>query len=133
MIWESTADCDAEKKKLANNIELKEDYYCQKRARRVITESRLLLLKYQKQVITPMLNGEDFVVLFPTALRKSWLNQVSAGTLHLSGIKVLGPEFYWSADHEYYTRLGIWNIVNQSGLHTNSNKNWCYWAKMRFP
>ena len=52
-----------------------------------------------------MLNGEDFVVLFLTALRKSRLNQVSAGTLHRSGIKVLGPEFYWSADHEYYTRL----------------------------
>ena len=54
-----------------------------------------------------MLNGEDFVVLFLNALRKSRLNQVSAGTLHRSGIKVLGPEFYWSADHEYYTRLGI--------------------------
>ena len=45
------------------------------KARRVITES-ILLLKYQKQAITSALNVEDTFLLLPIAFRKSWIYQV---------------------------------------------------------
>ena len=52
--------------------------------------------------------GKDALMLLPTALRKSWIYQV----LHFIvsspiGNKVTDREFYWRADQEFYTRLGI--------------------------
>ena len=55
--------------------------------------------------------GKDALMLLPTALRKSWIYEV----LHFIvswdtspiGNKVTDREFYWRADQELYTRLGI--------------------------
>ena len=82
------------------------------KARGVITEN-ILLLKYQKQAITSALNGKDAFMLLPTALRKSCIYQVLAFIVSQVTTpiwnKAPGREFYWSADHEFYTRLVIWN------------------------
>ena len=81
------------------------------KARGVITEN-VLLLKYQKQAITATLNRADALMFLLTSLGKSRIYQVllfiiSRVTLS-SGNKFLDREFYWSADHEFYSRLGIW-------------------------
>ena len=52
-------------------------------------------------------------MLLPTALRKSWMYEVllfivSRDTLPI-GNKFPDREFYWSAEHEFYSRLGIRN------------------------
>ena len=102
------------------------------KARRVITEN-ILLLKYQKQAITSALNVEDTFLLLPIALRKSWIYQVSpliSSTPFISSSptknKVPNREFYWSADHEFYARLGIWKFKSMW-----SAENWCYCAKVK--
>ena len=51
-------------------------------------------------------------MLLPTALKKSWIYKVlpfieSRNSSPMN--KVPDREFYWSAYHEFYTRLGIWN------------------------
>ena len=48
-----------------------------------------------------------------TALKKSWIYQVllfivSRDTSPIEN-KVPGRELYWNTDHEFFTRLGIWN------------------------
>ena len=51
-------------------------------------------------------------MLLPTALKKSWIYKVLPfiGSRKTSPMnKVPDREFYWSAHHEFYTRLGIWN------------------------
>ena len=82
------------------------------KARVVVTEN-VLLFKYQTQATIPALIGEDVLLLLPTALKKSWIYEalpfiVNWDTLPI-GNKVSDWEFYWSADHDFYTRLGIWN------------------------
>ena len=99
----------------------------------VITEN-IMLLKCQKQAITVALNGKDALMLLSAALEKSWIYQllpfiVSRNTLPIRN-KFPDREFYLSVDHEFYSRLGIWSCVHQSGLQTNSSENWCYCAKM---
>ena len=79
------------------------------KTRGVITEN-ILLLKYQKKAITAALYGGDALMLLPIAL-KSWIHKllpfiVSRDTPPIRN-KVFDRKFYWSADHEFYSRLRI--------------------------
>ena len=83
--------------------------------RGVIAEN-ILLLKYQKQGITTAFNGKRCPYVVTYCLEKIvdiptvafYLFIVSPDT-SLIGNNVTYREFYWSADHEFYTRLGIEN------------------------
>ena len=82
------------------------------KARRVITEI-LLLLKYQKQIITAVLMGKMLLCCcyLLTAFRRSWIYQelpciVSLNTSSI-GNKIPDWELCWAVDHEFYYR--IWN------------------------
>ena len=51
------------------------------------------------------------LMLLPTALRRPWLYQmlpfIVSHDISPIGNKIPGQEFYWSADHEFYYKLGI--------------------------
>ena len=61
---ESTFDFDAEKK-------LHTELRCVTSEFKLRWGENYMFLKYQKQAITAALNGEDALMLLPTALRKS--------------------------------------------------------------
>ena len=95
------------------------------KAREVITEN-VILLKYQEQAITAAVNGKDALMLLSAGLEKSWIHQVlpfivSRNTLPIRS-KFPDREFYWSADHDFFSDWES-EIVNQSGLQTNSSEN----------
>ena len=78
--------------------------------RGVIAEN-IMLLKYEKQAITALLNGKNNLMLLTTALEKSWIYQVllfvvSRNTFATRN-KFPDREIYWSVDLEFYSRLGI--------------------------
>ena len=80
------------------------------KVRGVIAEN-IMLLKYEKQAITALLNGKNNLMLLTTALEKSWIYQVllfvvSRNTLATRN-KFPDREIYWSVDLEFYSRLGI--------------------------
>ena len=91
---------------------------------RGVIRENILSWKYQKQATTAALNGEDALMLLPTALRKSWKYQVlpflSVGLFHLSrilignfaGVLILNFVPDWESE-----------ILNQSSLPTNSSEN----------
>ena len=94
------------------------------KGRGVITEN-ILLLKYQKQTITAVLNGEDAFMLLPTTLTKvtKYYPSLSFGTLRRSGIKFpIGILLEWIANNEFYSRL-VNLILNQSDMQTNFSAN----------
>ena len=84
----------------------------------------ILLLKYQKQAVTAVLNSQynqsntknNTHMVLPNALRKSWMYQMLLFIVSrvISPIrnKVRDREFHWSVDHEFYFRLGIWNCTS---------------------
>ena len=81
------------------------------KVRGVIAEN-IMLLKYEKQAITALLNEKNNLMLLTTALEKSWIYQVllfvvSRNTLATRN-KFPDWEIYWSVDLEFYSRLGIW-------------------------
>ena len=71
--------------------------------------------------MTAALNGQhnqwsiknNILILLPTTLRKSCIYQILPFIINRDissiGNKVPDREFYWSVDHEFYSRLGIWN------------------------
>ena len=88
---------------------------------------------------TAALNWEDVLMLLPTALKKSW--NIRSVAFHCKSGHFTDREFYWSADHEFYTRLGIWNgrsvwstdrfVRKFILLHKNESfleKNQFYWS-----
>ena len=75
--------------------------------RGIITKN-IISLKYQKLAIAVSLNGKDGLMLLPTALKKLWIYKVNRNTSLIGNI-VPDREFHWSSDHEFYTRLRIWN------------------------
>ena len=80
--------------------------------RGVITEN-MLSLKSQKHATTGALNGEDVLMLLPTASGISWIYQVLPFVVTRDtspiGNKISDREFYWSAAREFYFWLWIWN------------------------
>ena len=107
------------------------------KAREVITEN-IIYLKYQKQAIAAALNREDVLMLLPTALRKLWIYQVLSLILswNTSPIrnKIPDQEFFWGADHEFYSRLRIWNCKlawSLDSLQKISSENWRYCTKVK--
>ena len=75
--------------------------------RGIITKN-IISLKYQKLAIAVSLNGKDGLMLLPTTLKKLWIYKVNRNTSLIGNI-VPDREFHWSSDHEFYTRLRIWN------------------------
>ena len=100
----------------------------------VIAEN-ILLMKYQKQVISATLKGErcPYIVTY-CYLLKSWIYQVlpfivSWDTSANRSI-VSNWEFYFYAIFNFLPDRGS-ETVNQSELQISSPENWCYWGKMR--
>ena len=86
-------------------MESKKHYHWQKREQQ--------LLKYPEQAIRPALDGKVGLKLLTTVWRESWIYQVlpfidSRDTSPV-GNKVSDWKFFWSADHDFYTILRIWN------------------------
>ena len=95
------------------------------KARRVITEI-LLLLKYQKQIITAVLMGKMLLCccyLLPLEDREYTKSYpvLSVWTLHRLGIKFLIGNSAGLSIMNFITES---EIVNQPGLETNLSGNW---------
>ena len=71
---------------------------------RVVVIENILLFKYQKQATIAALNGEDVLMLLPTVLKKSWIYQVLPFIVTWDTSPIVNK-----VDHEFHTRLGIWN------------------------
>ena len=86
---------------------------------------KYIMMKYQKQVITTASDRESALMLLLTALRKSWYTKFGP-FCHVVDFtnwkKNPDQKFYWSTNHEFYSRLGIvivnqpWKISGNSGM-----------------